>query len=592
MARKSREKAAPPRPVLRRGKAKAAAKAGARTENRASRARGGNQSGRLIPEVGEVIVRMYRQGLGDCFLLAFAPADRASPCYVLIDCGVHARQDDGPHRMKEVMDDLKAATAGRIDVVVATHEHADHLSGFVQKGSPFLDGSFQISQVWLAWTEKPGDPRAEALRRRRNAARETIRRAVEKLKSNDSNGLDRQLAGLVDFETIVGAAPELAVDRARTSRRKGPRARASASEVALEMLVEEVGTANVRYCEPGQPGPSLPGVKNVHVHVLGPPRDEALLKKDLPTGGSDDPRHETYLAGRPVHLAFMNAPSLDHGDPFGQSQRLGDDLRYPFDITHRRKYRVIGESASRPGRARSGADREHFRAYDNYFRQDAWRRIETDWLGAAEALALDLDGDTNNTSLVLAFERGQPGEGDVLLFVGDAQVGNWLSWRQQTYRVRGGPAESAEDLLARTVLYKVGHHGSHNGTAKIDSTDSTPERPSGQPFGLELMPNRLVALVPVDRAAATKPMPRPWHMPHPPLYRRLLQKAGGRVLSSDSTSPEAPPDNPDGLRAAAPSGSAWSPVPGLSGCRWREAPVTFRRGDQYPLYYDVALGPG
>ena len=56
----------------------------------------------------------------------------------------------------------------------------------------------------------------------------------------------------------------------------------------------------------------------------------------------------------------------------------------------------------------------------------AWRRIDRDWLQSAEALALDINRGINNTSLVLAFELQDSKK--VLLFVGDAQRGNWKSW--------------------------------------------------------------------------------------------------------------------------------------------------------------------
>jgi hypothetical protein len=581
MARKSPAKAARPEPASQREMPKAKAK----TSPGNGPASPPDGDLRLIPKPSEVVVRMYRQGLGDCFLLAFGSTDPAPPCYVLVDCGVHARQDEGPDRMMDVMEDIVPATGGRIDVVVATHEHADHLSGFVQKGSPFLDGRLKVGQIWLAWTEKPGDPQADTLRRHRNAARDVIRRAVEKLNVTTKVDLSEQLVGLGDFEKLVGAAPELEQNRAEIVRKKGRRERPSTAEVALEMLVQKVGTANVRYCEPGKLGPELPCSNTVRVHVLGPPRDEALLKKDRPTGRPDGPSRETYLAGRSNHLAFVHAPGLDDGDPFGQTLRLDDDLRYPFDGFHRRKYRALEQPDVEPAPRPRLEGREYFRSYDNYFKHDAWRRIEIDWLGAAETLALDLDSDTNNTSLVLAFERGEPGQGGVLLFVGDAQVGNWLSWRRQTYTTREGTAQTADALLSRTVLYKVGHHGSHNGTVKLDSTASDGDRT----FGLELMPSQLIALVPVDRAAARKPMPRPWHMPHPPLYRRLLQKASGRVLCSDGQSPEAESEILNGLRPVGPSSSEWSPVPGLSNCRWREAPQLFKHGETCALYYEISF---
>ncbi len=79
----------------------------------------------------------------------------------------------------------------------------------------------------------------------------------------------------------------------------------------------------------------------------------------------------------------------------------------------------------------------------------------------------------------------------------------------------------ADDLLARTVLYKVGHHGSHNATLKDD--------------GLEKMTHRdLLALVPVNKAMARK---KQWKMPFAPLYQRLKERTRGRVVLADATEP-------------------------------------------------------
>ena len=66
------------------------------------------------------------------------------------------------------------------------------------------------------------------------------------------------------------------------------------------------------------------------------------------------------------------------------------------------------------------------------------------------ALAMQLDHDTNNTSLVLAFELGPKKEGGpVLLFAADAQVGNWLSWQNVTWTFDGRTI-TGPDLLKRT----------------------------------------------------------------------------------------------------------------------------------------------
>jgi beta-lactamase superfamily II metal-dependent hydrolase len=80
---------------------------------------------------------------------------------------------------------------------------------------------------------------------------------------------------------------------------------------------------------------------------------------------------------------------------------------------------------------------------------------------------------TNNSSLVLAFEVSKGGK--VLLFAGDAQAGNWRSWSQASFD-DGRAKVAAKDLLGRTVLYKVGHHGSHNATLNGDLKSEHPNQ--------------------------------------------------------------------------------------------------------------------
>jgi hypothetical protein len=68
-----------------------------------------------------------------------------------------------------------------------------------------------------------------------------------------------------------------------------------------------------------------------------------------------------------------------------------------------------------------------------------------------------LDRSLNNTSVILLVRAGNRR----LLFPGDAQIENWQ------YTLTGAPNRQALlDELARVDLYKVGHHGSRNGTPK------------------------------------------------------------------------------------------------------------------------------
>ena len=81
---------------------------------------------------------------------------------------------------------------------------------------------------------------------------------------------------------------------------------------------------------------------------------------------------------------------------------------------------------------------------------------------------------------------------------------------------------TADALLARTIFYKVGHHGSHNATL--------------MDHGLEAMTSpELIAAIPVDQVFANNS--KKWKMPADGVYNRLQQKTFGRLLRSDGSGP-------------------------------------------------------
>jgi hypothetical protein len=436
--------------------------------------------GALGPDV-RVRVRMYRQGLGDCFLLTF-PRGAGGPLHVLLDCGVILGTAKPEAIMKQVAEDVAATTGKHLHVVVATHEHWDHLSGFIQAQDVFDD--MKIDEVWFAWTEDPADELAARLRAGHSRAVAALRGVAQKL-----TGLNPRSAGrvgaLLEFFGAAGG--------------KGTRD-------ALEYLAKHRSGPKVRYLRPGEPPVPLPGAGAARAFVLGPPQDEKLIKRSNPTKSGHEVYELTGLRLGPDGAFFAAAL----GDDAGQVA-----LSQAFDPL----FRVAPEQAKQ-----MPFFREHYFAPKDDPKPE-WRWIDADWLGAAEQLALNLDSDTNNTSLALAFEL-EPG-GRVLLFPGDAQVGNWESWSRYSWPAdRPGAAPvTAADLLRRTVLYKVGHHASHNATLRAG--------------GLELMEDPgLVALIPVDHAMAEK---KKWFgMPFPALLARLQEKARGRVLRIDEKAPAAP----------------------------------------------------
>lgn len=453
-----------------------------------------------------VKVRMYRGLLGDCFLLRFRR--RGGDAFVLVDCGMFLGMDGEVAHMRDIAADIGRACGGRLDVVVITHEHWDHLCGFLHAADQF--DAIRIDTLWLAWTEDPADPDARELRRAHKAALAVLGAAAPRLAQRDV--LDTVLG-------FFGAAGS----PARTA-------------TILEQMKARAGS--VRYLSPGQQPLALRGVEGVAVHVLGPPRDRRLLKQSDPTRRG----REVYeFAGGAEGDRLFLATGLNDRAAFpGSSDDAGIDAAIeaamPFDRKYRTDIATLGRAPGEPQWLARLAEIYGASAA-------AWRRVDGDWLAALETLALRLDDDTNNTSLALAFALGMDhaGSGDVLLFPGDAQVGNWLSWAD--YKV---PADADADkaitrdgILARTVLYKVGHHGSHNATLRAE--------------GLEKMTRPdLVALLPVHEAYAREV--RSWNMPFPALYERLLQRCGGNLLRSDRSVAEMRTAK-DALAFARPS--AW-----------------------------------
>ncbi len=447
-----------------------------------------------------VRIRMYKQGLGDCFLLTFTRR-KATPYYILIDCGAVTGSD--PKDVIAAAQDIFNVTNGRLDLVVGTHEHWDHLSGFSQARSIF--DQFKIGNVWLSWTEDPTNPIAQSLIKNRAAKVSALRSAMTQMSAADNQLKESIQQVLCFFGEEDGASQGLSAAGTNTT-------------ADCMQYLRNRRDARVHYCNPAQDAPhALEGVDGVRVYVFGPPTDLKLLKQDLPTVSG----HETYgITSKPAEDSFLAAVMADGGAD-GKNGIEMQVQAYPFD----KFYRISLAEAQDP-------------QGDDFFRQnygfskddpDAWRRIDQDWLNLTSELALNLDSDTNNTSLVLAFELGEPGKGKVLLFAADAQVGNWLSWGNLSWSLSasGRPDQkiTALDLLKRTIFYKVGHHGSHNATLSTQ--------------GLELMTSdTLVAMLPVVQSMAAK---KGWKaMPYDVLLDNLKKKTKGRIVRIDTGVPQRP----------------------------------------------------
>ncbi len=109
----------------------------------------------------QAIIRAFNVGFGDCFLLTFVYA--SGNRHVLIDYGstsapVNAAKD----HMMRIAKKIGELTDNKLHVVVATHRHKDHISGFATNakgnGTGDVIASYKPDLVLQPWTEDPDIP--------------------------------------------------------------------------------------------------------------------------------------------------------------------------------------------------------------------------------------------------------------------------------------------------------------------------------------------------------------------------------------------------------------------------------------------------
>ncbi len=201
---------------------------------------------------------------------------------------------------------------------------------------------------------------------------------------------------------------------------------------------------------------TVAGLDGVSIHVLGPPRSQAAIAVMNPPTG------EAYSRLRGGSLKVAN----EEGAAFGSEWAVASGV-LPAD------------------------DR---------------KTIDGLALQPEGGLAAAIDNAVNNTSLILVFEVGN----QWLLFPGDAQ---WGAWNAALVNPK------ALEILARTTLYKVGHHGSHNAT-----------------------PRKLIETVMTQLYTAmfsTKPVPQWPDIPRQPLLD-AIQARHNLIVRTDREA-EAPP---------------------------------------------------
>jgi beta-lactamase superfamily II metal-dependent hydrolase len=468
----------------------------------------------LKPPPGGAAVRMYRTGHGDCFLIAFEGESPEKPAYVLIDCGYKPGSPQKlaqPTKVEEIGAHIIATTGGFVNVGIVTHEHQDHVNGLTSGNFSGL----KVGKVWFAWTENPTDDIANQLRKKFKDRLLGMIDTRANLLGLGKNDAVENLDWYLEFE--LGETPDN-FNGLQHLAAAGKNPAGSANKLAMKFL-RDCSEEDPDYLYPHQKVLAVPGAKSARVFTLGPPHDIDKIDDLDPVGD------ETFGDDHALGANASGGAGLSRASPFSRRHSIPLDQAF--------------------------ADAKFGTFFSGYYGDEniavnetddgkeiplnaVWRRMTADDAADAGALALAMNNATNNASLVLAFELSKGGK--VLLFVGDAQAGNWRSWSEDKFDDEGTEV-TAEDLLGRTVLYKVGHHGSHNATMK-GKTGSHEASLAVMALGKHAA--EFVAMITaVEAWAHQKPKPD-WNHPLPAIKQALVKKTGGRVLQTDSSLPNKP----------------------------------------------------
>jgi beta-lactamase superfamily II metal-dependent hydrolase len=351
-------------------------------------------------------IRMYRVGFGDFFLLSVPTPKGPKPFrHILIDCGVHA-VDLGS--IQDAVAQMRKDCGDELALVIMTHRHADHISGFGKCADAF--SQISVDRVWMPWFEDPTNGTATKVQNNLTAMASQL---ALRLAARDSS--DPHIAMV---NNITGGMAASGV---------------SANQKALDVLhngFKNKDPAPVPGYYRAGDQPNLPQDlidAGFSAQILGPPGDLSLITQmtnvnDQYLTGAVPEDEETAKTSPKALTTFPKAFKADAGS-------------YPASA-----FRFFGSD-----KVKALID-----------------KIQPDVL-AAQARAADKT--LNNQSLVILFSF----KGKNLLFVGDAQWGNWENF---LYGGAFGTAghtvmtKTATDILNSIDFYKVGHHGSRNATPK------------------------------------------------------------------------------------------------------------------------------
>jgi hypothetical protein len=382
-----------------------------------------------------ITILSYQVGFGDCFLLRFHYEGERNR-HVLIDFGTTKLPAGAPkNQMVLVAQDIAKQCGDKLDAVVATHRHADHISGFATaggEGSGDIIAALKPDLVLQPWTEDPAVEES-SLGPEVSAADRTMGQKLAALEN--MHAVAEKMVAALDGKSLARAPQDV---------------RDQIEFIGFDNIANRSAVVNLRdmsgekrYLFHGADAgldKILPGVVT---HVYGPPtlRQTETIRKQR--SSAPDEFWQLSLNGLDADAALQT----------------GDETHNLF-----------------PGHPVIRASQMPMETH--------WLRDRVDEARSGQMLSIvrSLDDQMNNTSLILLFEAG----GKKLLFPGDAQLENWQYALSK---------EEVKEKLKEVDLYKVGHHGSRNATprsmwALFDKKSETEADPSRLKTVMSTLPGK------------------------------------------------------------------------------------------------------